>query len=173
MAVITFVFIVGFYNILYGATYSKLKPRVTFHHQNVKISEVHVKEDGSVSWYGYVNAGPDTQAAYIIKAELMDEFGDVVATWNGSTLANMPDSNIDNFFKMAWGSKFYRTRYGIAGKTGAQATVVLPGEGDTEVEEGETYTLKLSQVEGKPFEYTGVAKVEDGGFVLDGVAADH
>ena len=173
MAALTFVFIVGFYNVLYGATYSKLKPRVGFHHQNVLISKVHMKEDGSLSWYGYVNAGPDTQAAYIIKAELMDEFGDVVSSWSGTEMANMSDDNIDNYFKMAWGSKFYRTRYGIAGKTGAQATVTFPGSGDTDVEEGEVYTLKLSQVEGKPFEFTGTAEVENGGFVLKGSSAKH
>jgi thiosulfate dehydrogenase [quinone] large subunit len=173
MTAITFLFVVGFYNILYGATYSKLKPRVGFHHQNVKISQVQVKEDGAVSFYGYVNAGPDTQAAYIIKAELMDEFGDVVSSWDGTKMANMPDANIDNFFKMAWGSKFRRTRYGIAGKTGAQATIILPGEGDTDVEEGDTYTLKLSQVEGKPFEFTGVAKAQGEGFVFEGASAEH
>jgi hypothetical protein len=173
IAALTFVFIVGFYNILYGATYSKLKPRVGFHHQNVAISQVHLKEDGSLSFYGYVNAGPDTQAAYIIKAELKDEFGDTIATWNGTQLANMSDDNIDNTFKMAWGSKFYRTRYGIAGKTGAQATITLPGTGDTDVEEDEVYILKLSQVEGKPFEFTGKAVADNGGFVLKGESSKH
>ena len=170
---LTFIFIVGFYNVLYGATYSKLKPRVSFHHQNIKISQVHVKEDGSLKFHGYVDAGPDTQAGYVIKAELKDEFGDNVSTWDGTTMANMPDSNIDNDFKMAWGSKFRRSRFGIAGKTGAQATITLPGSGDTEVEEGETYTLKLSQIEGKPFEFTGIAKAENGGFILEGASAKH
>jgi len=173
LAVITFVFVVGFYNALYGSVYSKLKSRVGFHHQNIKISDVKVMEDGALSFYGYVNAGPDTQAGYVIKAELKDEFGDNVAEWDGDTLANMSDDNIDNTFKMAWGSKFYRTRYGIAGKTGAQATIVLPGEGETDVEEGEVYTLKLSQVEGAPFTFTGTAKVTDGGFVLEGKSAEH
>lgn len=173
MTVVTFLFVVGFYNALYGATYSKLKSRTTFHHQNIEISDVKIKEDGSLSFYGYVNAGPDTQAGYVIKAELKDEFGDNVYEWDGDTLSNMSDDNIDNTFKMVWGSKFYRTRYGIAGKTGAQATIVLPGEGDTDVEEGETYTLKLSQVEGSPFEFTGVAKAVDGGFVLEGHSAAH
>ena len=168
MTALTFLFVVGFYNALYGATYSKLKPRVGFHKQNIKISDVKINDDGSASFYGYVNAGPDTQAAYIIKAELLDEFGDVVESWDGKKLANMPNENIDNFFKMPWGSKFRRTRYGFAGKTGAQATIKLPGDGDTEVEEGETYTLKLSQVEGKPFEFTGKAVAKGDGFVLEG-----
>jgi|GEM_PF-395771 len=171
MAVITFVFVVGFYNVLYGATYSKLKPRVGFHHQNIKISDVHVKEDGSLSFYGYVNAGPDTQKGYVVKAELKDEFGDNVSTWSGTTMAN--ETDIDNTFKMAWGSKFVRTRVGFGGKTGAQATITLPGTGDTEVEEGETYTFKLSQIEGAPFTFTGVAKAENGGFVIEGMAAKH
>ena len=173
VAALTFVFIVGFYNALYGATYSKLKPRVGFHHQNIKISNVHIKDNGAVQFHGYVNAGPDTQAGYVIKAEIKDEFGDNVASWNGTQMANMPDSNIDNDFKMAWGSKFRRSRYGIAGKTGAQATITLPGSGDTDIEEGETYTLKLSQIEGKAFEFTGVAKAENGGFVLEGSSTKH
>lgn len=173
MTALTFVFIVGFYNVLYGATYSKLKPRVGFHHQNIKISDVHVKEDGSLSFYGYVNAGPDTQKGYVIKAELKDEFDDNISSWSAETMANMPEENIDNTFKMAWGSKFVRTRSGFGGKTGAQATILLPATGDTEVEDGETYTLKLSQIEGAPFTFTGVAKAEDGGFVLEGEAAQH
>lgn len=173
MAALSFIFIVGFYNILYGATYSKLKPRVSFHHQNIKISNVHVKKDGSLSFYGYVNAGPDTQKGYVIKAELKDEFGDNVTEWSGSSMANMPEANIDNTFKMAWGSKFVRTRFGIGGKTGAQATITLPATGETEVEEGDTYTLKLSQIEGAPFTFTGVAKAEAGGFVLEGESAKH
>lgn len=168
---LTFLFIVGFYNSLHGATFSKLKPRVGFHHQNIKISDVHVKEDGSLSFYGYVNAGPDTQKGYVIKAELKDEFGDNVSTWSGTTMAN--NAEIDNTFKMAWGSKFVRTRFGFGGKTGAQATIVLPATGDTEVEEGEIYTLKLSQIEGAPFEFTGTAKSENGGFVLEGESSAH
>lgn len=171
IAALTFLFIVGFYNSLHGATFSKLKPRVGFHHQNIKISDVHVKDDGSLSFYAYVNAGPDTQKGYVIKAELKDEFGDNVATWDGSTMANK--AKIDNTFKMAWGSKFVRTRFGIGGKTGAQATITLPATGDTEIEEGETYTLKLSQIEGAPFEFTGTAKVENGGFVLEGSSSKH
>lgn len=171
IAALTFIFVVGFYNVLYGATYSKLKPRVSFHHQNIQISDVHVKDDGSLSFYGYVNAGPDTQKGYVIKAELKDEFGDNVATWDGTTMANKAE--IDNTFKMPWGSKFVRTRFGIGGKTGAQATIKLPSAEDMEIEEGETYTLKLSQIEGKPFEFTGVAKAENGGFVLEGKSSEH
>ncbi len=170
---LTFLFIVGFYNSLHGATFSKLKPRVGFHHQNIKISDVHVNDNGTLSFYGYVNAGPDTQKGYVIKAELKDEFGDNVAMWSGSTMANMSDDNIDNKFKMAWGSKFVRTRFGIGGKTGAQAKITLPAADDLEVEEGETYTLKLSQIEGSPFEFTGVAKAENGGFVLEGESSKH
>ncbi|MFW2392497.1 MAG: TQO small subunit DoxA domain-containing protein, partial [Methyloceanibacter sp.] len=74
----------------------------------------------------YVDAGPDTGAAYVIAARLIDTAGDTVAAWDGVALAQLPDSAIRNTYPYAWASHFKTETIGFSGQTGARARITLP-----------------------------------------------
>jgi hypothetical protein len=72
LAAVAVVFTVGSYHILFGAVVSQQHARVSFHRHAIALSEVTVAADGAVIFDAYVEAGPDTGAAYFIAARLGD-----------------------------------------------------------------------------------------------------
>ena len=82
------------YHILFGAVVSPLHSRTNFHRHNIAMSAPSVAADGSVTFEAYVDAGPDTGAAYVVAATLLDGSGQKLAQWDGAALAALtPDSS--------------------------------------------------------------------------------
>lgn len=99
---------------------------MTFHRHDIALSDAAVSADGAVTFKAYVDAGPDTGAAYVIAARLVDENGSTVAEWDGATLAKLPDNAIRNVYPYVWASHFKTETIGFSGQTGARATITLP-----------------------------------------------
>ena len=126
LAAVTVVFTVGSYQLLFGAMVSPQHARVTFHSHDIALSDVTVAADGAVTFKAYVDAGPDTGAAYVISARLVDASGASVAEWDGETLATLAATAIRNVYPYAWASHFKTETIGFSGQTGARATITLP-----------------------------------------------
>lgn len=119
-------FTVGTYQILFGAVVTPLHSRVNFHRHHIAVSAPAVATNGSVTVDVRVDAGPDTGAAYIIAARLLDGSGETIAQWDGAALAALPATAIRNSYPYVWASRFKPERIGFSGQTGARATITLP-----------------------------------------------
>jgi len=126
LAALAVVFTVGSYHILFHAVVSPQHARVSFHSHSIALSDATVAADGAVTFDAYVDAGPDTGAAYVIAARLVDESGATVAEWNGAKLAALPATAIRNAYPYVWASHFKTEKIGFSGQTGARATITLP-----------------------------------------------
>ncbi|MEJ8573294.1 TQO small subunit DoxD [Microbaculum marinum] len=148
LAAFAVLFTVGSYNILFGAVVSPLHARVTFHKHHIALSNVVVSSDGGVTLDAYVDAGPDTGAAYIIDVRLIDAEGNAVSHWDGATLAALPDTSIQNLYPYVWASRFRTEKIGISGNTGAKARIVLPAAGSDASQPGRDLVLVLEAING-------------------------
>ena len=72
-----------------------------------------------VTFDAYVDAGPDTGAAYIVAATLLDGSGEKLAQWDGAALAALAPDAIRNVYPYEWASQFKTERIGFSGQTGA------------------------------------------------------
>jgi len=126
LAVVGVVFTVGTYQLLFGAVVSPLHARVSFHRHDIALADVMVSADGAVELQVYVDAGPDTGAAYVIAVTLEDAEGTTVASWDGEALAALPPSAIANAYPYVWASHFKTEVIGFSGTTGARAMITLP-----------------------------------------------
>lgn len=142
------VFTVLTYNILFGAVVSPPHSRVNFHHHNIAISALNVAPNGSVTFDANVDAGPDTGAAYIIGAKLLDGSGRTLATWDGQALADLGPFAIHNVYSYVWASQFKTERIGFSGQTGARAAITLPAPATLEPTESKTRVLLLEAIDG-------------------------
>jgi thiosulfate dehydrogenase [quinone] large subunit len=140
------------YQILFGAVVSPLHSRVNFHRHHIALSDVTVSASGAVQFTAYVDAGPDTGAAYVIAARLVDRTGAVAATWDGAALAALPEAAIRNAYPYAWASRFKTETIGFSGQTGARATISLAPT--KPVGEGE-YDLVLEAIDGEKWQTPG------------------
>jgi thiosulfate dehydrogenase [quinone] large subunit len=140
-------FTVGTYQILFGAVVSELHSRTNFHHHHIAISAPGIATDGSVTLDAYVDAGPDTGAAYVIAAKLLDGSGQTLAQWDGAALAVLSRDAIRNAYPYAWASQFKTERIGFSGQTGARATIILPPT-TVQPAEGKTRILVLESIDG-------------------------
>jgi thiosulfate dehydrogenase (quinone) len=148
LAAVAVVFTVGSYQILFGAVVSPLHARVSFHRHDIALSDVTVSGDGGVTFTAYVDAGPDTGAAYVIAARLVDNSGATVAQWNGATLAALPSTAIRNVYPYAWASHFKTEKIGFSGQTGARATIALPPPDETNAGAGAAQAILLEAING-------------------------
>lgn len=146
LAAVAVVFTVGSYHILFGAVISPQHARVNFHRHDIALSNVAMATDGAVTFKAYVDAGPDTGAAYVIAARLVDASGATIAAWDGATLAALPDAAIDNVYPYVWASHFKTETIGFSGQTGAQATITLPPQQTTKP--GTAQALVLEAIDG-------------------------
>jgi thiosulfate dehydrogenase [quinone] large subunit len=148
LAVVAILFTVGSYNMLFGAVVSPLHSRVNFHRHDIALSNVVVAPNGSVTFHAYVDAGPDTGAAYVIAARLVDDSGATVAEWNGATLAALPVTSIDSRYAYAWAAAFKTETIGFSGQTGAHATITLLPPSSTNAGAGKPHALILEAING-------------------------
>lgn len=145
------------YQILFGAVVSSLHSRVNFHRHNIAVTALKVASDGSAIFDAYVNAGPDTGAAYIVSAKLLDGSGDVLASWDGKTLAELPATAIRNAYPYEWASHFETQLIGFSGQTGAKATITLPPPPALKPSESSARVLLLESIDGTVWRGVGGA----------------
>ncbi len=135
------------YQVLFGAVVSPLHSRVNFHRHHIALSNVTVSPTGAVTFSAYVDAGPDTGAAYVIAARLVDRSGAPVASWDGAVLAALPAGAIRNGYPYVWAARFKTETIGFGAQTGARATVTLPAPATPPVAQGD-YELVLEAING-------------------------
>jgi uncharacterized membrane protein YphA (DoxX/SURF4 family) len=141
-------FTVVTYHLLFGAVVTPLHSRVNFHRHDIALTHAKLAPDGAVTFDAYVDAGPDTGAAYIVAAKLLDASGAVVAQWDGAALAGLGAGAFRNAYPYAWASKFKTERIGFSGQTGARATITLPLPAAGHVVPGQAYILVLEAIDG-------------------------
>ncbi len=146
LGLLSILFTVGFYQFLHGAVFSPLHARVNFHHYSLSVSAAQARNDGSVRFSAYVNAGPDTGKLYLISAQLSNAQGQIVEQWKGKQFSALSGTSIVNRFTQPWTSQFKPTAYGIGGVTGAKAVITLPGQATLAAGH---YTLRLADIDGK------------------------
>jgi hypothetical protein len=137
------VFTVGSYQMLFGAVVSPLNARVNFHRHAIDLSGVTVA-GGGVRFDAYVDAGPDTGAAFVIAARLVDGAGTVVASWDGAALRG---AAIENAWPYAWAAQFRTETIGFSGATGAHAVITLPIPADASLGDS-PLSLVLEAIDG-------------------------
>jgi thiosulfate dehydrogenase [quinone] large subunit len=148
LAIACAAFTVVTYQILFGAVVSPLHSRVNFHRHHVALGPATATAGGGLAFQAYVDAGPDTGAAYIIAARLADASGALAAEWDGAALAALPAGAIVNAYPYAWASRFKTERIGISGQTGARATITLPAPAGAQPKPGSAYQLELEAIDG-------------------------
>ena len=145
-------FTVVTYHILFGAVVTPLHSRTNFHRHDIALTHAALSTNGAVRFDAYVDAGPDTGAAYIVAAKLLDAAGAVAAQWDGAALAALPASAIRNDYSYAWASKFKLESIGFSGQTGARAVITLPPPSTGPVAPGQAYTLVLEAIDGSKWQ---------------------
>lgn len=145
------------YQVLFGAVVSPLHSRVNFHRHHIALSAPSVASDTSVTFDAHVDAGPDTGAAYIIAARLLDGSGRTIAHWDGQVLAALPADSIRNGYPYVWASRFKTERVGFSGQTGARATITLPAT-TMQPADGTTRVLVLEAIDGAVWKAVAGAK---------------
>ncbi|MFA6141319.1 MAG: TQO small subunit DoxA domain-containing protein, partial [Hyphomicrobium sp.] len=146
------------YQILFGAVVSPLHSRTNFHRHNIALTAPQVATDGKVTFDAYVDAGPDTGAAYIIAATLLDGSGEKLAQWDGAALAALAPEAIRNAYAYEWAAQFKTERIGFSGQTGARAAITLPPV-TTAPASGDARILVLEAIDGSLWRGVGaVAK---------------
>jgi thiosulfate dehydrogenase (quinone) len=148
-AAVAVVFTVGTYQMLFGAVVSPLHARVSFHRHAIALSDVTVAPDGAVRFDAQVDAGPDSGAAYVVAARLVDASGAVVASWDGTTLKG---ATIENVWPYVWAAQFKIETIGFSAATGARATIALPAAADAHLPGEGSLTLVLEAIDGAVWE---------------------
>ncbi len=143
--ILAIVFCVGFYGYLRGAVYSPLSARTNPKHHHVALTQPILSSSGDLTLSAYVDAGPDTQGAYVIQASVVDARGQMVEAWDGKALSDLPKTSFDNEYNY---SVFKPTKYGFAGVVGARATISLPHQGSLTLAPG-NYQVIFLGIDGK------------------------
>ena len=104
----------------------------------------------------YVDAGPDTGAAYIIAATLLDGSGQKLAKWDGAALAALAPDAISQRLSLRVGVAVQARGIGFSGQTGARATITLPPVA-TQAAGGDTRILVLEAIDGATWRVVGAA----------------
>lgn len=147
--VIAIVFSVFFYNYLHQGIVGPLHHRTSMTKPHITLSDVQVEgasgSNRNLVFNAYVDAGPDTQGAYVISARLANAAGDPLYSWDGAVLAGLSTEDFANVFKF---SLFRPTQYGFVGATGAQGTLHLPLPQSIQLVPQAEYTLILEDIEG-------------------------
>ena len=121
LAVLGAIFTVGTYHVLFGAVVSPLHPRVSYHNHHISLTNIALSADAAIAMDAFVDAGPDTGAAYIIAARLVAPDGSTAPRWDGETLAGLAPTDIVNAYPYVWASHFKTQKIGFSGKTGGKA----------------------------------------------------
>ncbi|MHB9020600.1 MAG: TQO small subunit DoxD [Halothiobacillus sp.] len=146
--ILAIVFTVGFYGYLRGAVISPLVPRTNPKIHHVALTNPVLSASGNLTLSAYVDAGPDTEGAYVIQVSVVDERGQAVETWDGKALSELAKTGITNDYKY---SVFKPTRYGFMGVLAARAIIVLPPQGALNLAPG-TYQVIFLGINGEQWQ---------------------
>jgi len=146
------------YHILFGAIVTPLHSRTNFHRHDIAVTHAALAADGGVTFDAYVDAGPDTGAAYIVAAKQLDPAGAVVAQWDGAALAALSPDAIRDAAPYAWASKFKPERIGFSGQTGARATITLPPASPGHIVPMQPYIFVLEAIDGARWQTAVIEK---------------
>jgi uncharacterized membrane protein YphA (DoxX/SURF4 family) len=146
--VLAIAFTVGFYSYLRGAVFSPLEARTNPKHHHVALTQAVLSSSGDLTLSAYVNAGPDTQGAYVIRASVIDVHGQLVESWDGKTLSALPKTGFSNEYKY---SVFKPTKYGFVGVVGARARISLPHQSEVKLPPG-TYQVIFLGIDGEQWQ---------------------
>ncbi len=144
LAVVAFLYVIGFYHYLHGCNFGPVEHRVNMTKHNIAITQLHVTSN-NVTFDAYVNAGPDTQGAYVVDARLQNAKGETLARWSASSLKTLPMQDIHNRYTF---SKFSEDQAGLTGATGAKAHITLPLPQSAQLQPG-PYRLTLESIDGR------------------------
>jgi len=148
LSVVCIAFTLLTYHAIFGAVVTPLHSRTNFHRHDIALTHAALAPDGAVTFDAYVDAGPDTGAAYIVAAKLLDASGAVAAQWDGAALAGLSAGTIRNAYPYAWASKFKPEVIGFSGQTGARAAITLPPPAGARIPPDQAYTLVLEAIDG-------------------------
>lgn len=146
--ILAMVFAIGFYGYLRGAVFSPLVARTNPKHHHLALTNPELSPSGDLTLSAYVDAGPDTQGAYVIQVSVVDERGQAVEIWDGKTLSELPKTGFANEYKY---SVFKPTQHGFVGVVGARATISLPHRGTLKLTPGNYQAIFLG-IDGKQWE---------------------
>ena len=153
LGVISIAFTVLFYGYNFGAIYSPLGKRVDNLHPHVTLSDAAVG-DGRVSVNAYMDAGPDTQGLYVVRAVLAPADTATAATpvfaYDATDLTQGDTVKIANRYA-PW-STCKKIAYGLRCQLGTKSNLsfALPA-GSLGATGNAALTLTLTDVEGKTF----------------------
>ena len=152
LGVLSIAFTVFFYGFNFHAIYSHLGKRVDNLHPRVQLTGAGLTGDGRLVVHTYINAGPDTQGLYIVRAVLAPKAAGAdakpVFDYNAAALKDKKTLTIANRFA-PW-STCKSLAYAVRCQLGSQATwslAVPAGQATT----GGPLVLTLTDVEGVTF----------------------
>ena len=152
LGVISFVFTVFFYGYNFDAIYSPLGKRVDNLHPHVTLSDASLG-NGMLSVKAYMDAGPDTQGLYIVRATLAPaKAGPEAASlfdYDAAALSRKGTVSIANRFA-PW-SSCKAIAYGLRCQLGSMSTLNFAVPAATSAPAGTPLVLTLTDVEGKKF----------------------
>ena len=154
VSAIFFIFTVLFtlftYNYYRGAIWSSyhagpVNPRE--HH--LTLSDGRLQSDGSVVFSVDVDAGTPAEPGHIIRIELVNQAGKVMAEWNGNALSKLSVDNIKNTFQY---NIIQTGPYGLVAPESAKAAISLPPSlSRGKLPKGD-YVLRLFTISGNQFQ---------------------
>ncbi|MDR2008011.1 MAG: DoxX family membrane protein [Alphaproteobacteria bacterium] len=149
--IIAMVFTVGFYDYYRGGVYSKFTARTNPAIHRITITEANLDTKNQLlTFSSKIDAGPDTQALYIINVSLINTQTDkVVMNWDGKSLMNPEITTITNLLIYS-GYKF--SSYGIEAPLAAKAVITLKGD-FSNIDPEAHYKIKIMGIDGRNFFY--------------------
>lgn len=116
--------------------------------RHFRLGEGALLPNGGVRFHIYLDGGTAAVPAHIMRAELINDAGQPIETWNTRTLSRLPASLIHNDFAY---NKFKAGPYGLVAQMGAMATVTLPPKVNMRMPMAGNITLRLTDVDGHRF----------------------
>lgn len=148
LGILSIVFTVFFYGYNFDALYSPLTKRVDPTHPAIALSNPVVSAD-AVSINGYVDAGPDTQGLYVMKAQLgVPGQATPIFSYNAAELSQKGFVKIKNTYA-PW-SSCKAIAYGLRCQLGSKSVLSFPLPAQHAALTGHE-VLTLTDVEGKTF----------------------
>jgi len=118
-------FTVGFYIYLHGAVFGPVTHRTSPTKHHVSLNQAHI-ENNHLLVNAYVDAGPDTQGAFITNIQITEAQSKVVIDeWHCEGLSQLllQPNFVNNHYPF---SQFTKTHCGFMGDTGSKAQFQIP-----------------------------------------------
>lgn len=150
LGVVSIAFTVFFYGYDFDAIYSHLGKRVDNLHPHVQMTAATITGDGRLSVHTYINAGPDTQGLYVVRATLSSAVAGAkpLFDYDAAALKSKQTLTIANRFAPWAACK--SLAYAVRCQLGSQATWSLALPAGTPALSG-PLVLTLTDVEGVTF----------------------